>query len=103
MFENNDFYVRLGERIKEYRDLKLKITQEEFAERAGLSRPSIANIERGRQQISVLQLVKFAAILGMKPEDLIPHSDSPQSESLLESLPESASQYKDWITQLQGA
>lgn len=102
MFENNDFYVRLGALLKESREGRLRVTQEEFAERAGLSRPSIANIEKGRQQISVLQLVKFSAILGVEPSALIPHSDTTTTESLLDELPASANQFKSWISQLQG-
>lgn len=102
MFENNDFYVRLGALLKESREGRLRVTQEEFAERAGLSRPSIANIEKGRQQISVLQLVKFSAILGVEPSALIPHSGTTTTESLLDELPASANQFKSWISQLQG-
>lgn len=102
MFENNDFYVRLGALLKENREGRLRVTQEEFAERAGLSRPSIANIEKGRQQITVLQLVKFAAILGVEPSALIPHSDTATTASLLDELPASANQFKSWISQLQG-
>ena len=102
MVDQGRFYAQIGEKIREYRENKLKVTQEEFAARIGLSRPSIANIEKGRQQISVLQLVVFSGVLGIPAEKLIPTQEESSDEPLSASLPQRASHFKDWVDQLQG-
>lgn len=52
----------LGVRIRERRR-QLGLTQGALALRAGLSRPSIANLEAGRQNVGLRQLVSVAAAL----------------------------------------
>ena len=47
------------------------ITQEDFAKATGYGRPSIANIEAGRQTVSLGQLFAFARVLNMKPEKIV--------------------------------
>lgn len=64
--------AKVGAAIRFQRIKKLKITQEELAIRVGLSRPSIANIERGRQQITVGMLVRFSQALNVAPAELLP-------------------------------
>lgn len=49
-----------------------KFTQLELARRAGMSRPAIANIERGEQQIYLHQLLAIAGALDMPASDLLP-------------------------------
>lgn len=63
---------QVGAAIRFQRETKLKITQLELGKRLGLSRPSIANIEAGRQQITVPQLVHFAEVLAVSPDQLLP-------------------------------
>jgi DNA-binding XRE family transcriptional regulator len=62
-------YVRLGEVIAARR-LKLGITQGELADRVGLARTSICNIEIGRQRVLLGDLWSIAAALEMSPRSL---------------------------------
>lgn len=67
-----DFYERLGARISEARRAKKGLTQERLATVIGLSRPSMVNIERGRQPLKVHQLVALADALGLAVAELLP-------------------------------
>jgi DNA-binding XRE family transcriptional regulator len=102
MKDSKAFYVQLGENIKRLREEKLRATQESFANRIGLSRPSVANIEKGRQQITVWQLVSFCQALGVELEDLVPGEAISDRPSLSHSQPDSAQPYKEWLDRLQG-
>lgn len=49
-----------------------KLTQEGFAEKIGLSRASVVNIEKGRQQLSVKNLFAICEFFGIKSNELLP-------------------------------
>jgi transcriptional regulator with XRE-family HTH domain len=51
-----------GSAIRMHRE-KLGISQEEFAHQAGLHRTYISDIERGRRNVSLLNLVRLADAL----------------------------------------
>lgn len=55
-----------------------------------LSRATLANIETGRQRVLVHQLYTFASALGIKPEELLPHSQksSPTADSSRLPIPD---------------
>lgn len=53
----------LGERLKQQR-LDRNITQQELADRAGLSRPTVSDIERGRSA-SLLSWVRILRVLDL--------------------------------------
>lgn len=65
------FYKLVGRRIADERE-KAKLTQDELAERVGLSRPSIANVEQGRQAIPLHKFFEIAAAIGIAAVDLMP-------------------------------
>jgi transcriptional regulator with XRE-family HTH domain len=48
------------------------LTQREVAERAGIGRPTLANIEKGRQRVLYHQFLDIARALGADPRDLLP-------------------------------
>ena len=48
------------------------LTQQELAQRVGVSRPQIANIESGRHDPPISRLRDFAAALGCSMKDLVP-------------------------------
>ncbi|EAB6717789.1 XRE family transcriptional regulator [Salmonella enterica subsp. enterica serovar Enteritidis] len=101
MFET--LYQDMGEKIRELRDTKLRISQDEMASRLGMSRPSIANIEKGGQQVSVLQLLIIANALGVAPQYLLPSGSVRSETSLLNALPADADpKFRAWISELQG-
>jgi transcriptional regulator with XRE-family HTH domain len=59
-----------GRAVRRYR-LRLKISQEELAARAGLDRSYIGQVERGETNISLLNLVRIAGALQVGPEKLV--------------------------------
>jgi transcriptional regulator with XRE-family HTH domain len=61
---------RVGERVRELRADR-GLTQLQLAERSGISRPSIANVEAGRQNVSLRQLCALATALGVEVADLV--------------------------------
>jgi transcriptional regulator with XRE-family HTH domain len=66
------FYEELGRRIAARRKV-LEITQAVLAERMGTSRAAIANIEAGRQALSLTQIYDIAGSLEFtKLSELIP-------------------------------
>ena len=62
---------RVGQLIRHHRK-RLNLTQHQLAKRIGLSRPSIANIERGQQNILVHQLYDLASALHVSADALLP-------------------------------
>src|SRR2546426_4071534 len=68
------FYKLLGIRIADLRNAS-KLTQAELAERIGSARTSITNLEGGRQQMPLHQLLRIAEVLQVDLKDLIPSRD----------------------------
>lgn len=64
---------RVGERLRTLRAARC-LTQRGLAERSGMSRPSVANVEAGRQNVTLRQLCALAAALGVGVEDLVAES-----------------------------
>jgi transcriptional regulator with XRE-family HTH domain len=60
-----------GERLSSVRRLK-RISQSTLGEQVGLSRTTIANLERGTQNVQLHQIYTLAKALDVKPELLIP-------------------------------
>ena len=65
------FYREFGDRLRLARQAK-GMSQAAVAPEVGLSRTSVANIERGRQRISLHLLMEFARVLEVEPCDLLP-------------------------------
>jgi transcriptional regulator with XRE-family HTH domain len=63
--------LKLGKRIKKMRETS-KMTQEELAEKVGVSLGWISKIERGIYPPSWKLLAKIARALGIKAHELIP-------------------------------
>lgn len=83
-----DFYGELGRRIRAARK-RLSgggLTQEQLAQRVGLSRSSIANIERGEQQPPVHVFARIAEALDVRPENLLPKLDASVQEEVVRAL-----------------
>ena len=72
------FYAAVGQRIAKAR--VGKITQEALANRAALTRTSIINIEKGRQQIFLHTLIDIAQALSVHVTDLIPATNSVEAQ-----------------------
>ena len=63
-------YIALGTRIKKLRHQK-RLTQEQLAEKAGVSAPFIGHIERGSRVASLETLVAICNALETSPEYLL--------------------------------
>jgi len=60
----------IGKNVRRLREA-LGISQEELADRAGLHRTYIGGIERGERNLGLINLVKLAHALGVKPSELL--------------------------------
>lgn len=65
-----DFYRHVGQAIARLR--RGKMTQKELSDRLSLSRTSLANIERGRQQLLLHHAVRIAEALDVELAALVP-------------------------------
>ena len=70
-----EVYARIGAAIRSQRD-GVGLTQSALAERAGLKRTSITNIESGGQAITLGQLLDVAKALGVDAGRLIAEAET---------------------------
>lgn len=61
---------RLGKRIQKIRDTT-NLTQEDLADKVGISRTHMGHIEQGRKTPSLKVLGKIAKVLKTKPGELL--------------------------------
>ena len=87
---NKEFYLAVGQRIAKARQARM--TQDELARIVSLTRTSIINIEKGRQQVLVHTLVSIARAVGVAPEKLLPPHDD-----LDASLLDTSKKGREWI------
>jgi transcriptional regulator with XRE-family HTH domain len=70
----DDLYAQFGRQVRAARR-EARLTQQEVAERVGLTRTSVTNIERGIQHISLRQLYLLAAAVGLHPAQMLPRPE----------------------------
>ena len=75
-------HQRIGSFIAARRN-SLKMKQEQLAASVGISRASLANIERGRQSVLVHHLYAIAKALGLQPSELLPQIDDVEADQAL--------------------
>ena len=78
MIGDRPLYAYIGGQIASRRKAK-GMTQARLAELVNLSRVSISNIEKGRQNFLVHKLWEIARVLRTHPAELFPRSAAPQS------------------------
>lgn len=81
--------IVLGERITDFRK-KSGRTQARLAHEVGISRAALANIEVGRQRMSVPMLVRLAECLGAPINELVPSLHDVGTRIQQRELPASA-------------
>lgn len=75
MMAADPFYEEFGRLLKNARGPQAhrpRMTQAHLADALGLSRPSVANIEKGRQPVQLHIVVRMAEVLGVEVGSLIP-------------------------------
>jgi transcriptional regulator with XRE-family HTH domain len=69
--EAEDIYAKaLGQAIRELRK-EAGFSQEGFADEVGLHRTYMGSIERGKQNLTIRNIVRVAQTLKMKPSELL--------------------------------
>lgn len=94
--QHQAFYSVLGHRIREVRQQK-NLTQESLAKRVSLTRTSVTNIEKGRQQLLVHTFLEIAEALSVSPASLLPQSGTPLPDQLDELLKTQSPEAQAWI------
>ncbi len=64
-----DIRERFGFAVKDRREA-LGLTQEEFAEKAGIHRTYLSDIERGTRNVSLINIERVATALSLKISEL---------------------------------
>lgn len=70
-FDEQHIYRTIGQRLRDRRQV-LRLKQVEVAEQLGLLRSSLANIESGRQRVTIHTLYRFCAALSIDIQDVLP-------------------------------
>ena len=65
-----DILVKFGNKVREER-LKQGLSQEAFAEKAGVHRTYIGMIGRAEENITLTNIEKIALAFGLTPKDLL--------------------------------
>jgi DNA-binding XRE family transcriptional regulator len=83
--ESQGFYRAFGAKVATARKAR-KITQAKLASVLGLSRTSVTNIEKGRQQVQVHTLARLADILSVHVSDLLPGRQLLETQTVTDNL-----------------
>lgn len=65
------FLRTLGKRIRIQR-LTAELSQEQLAERAGMSRNFVSSIEHGKHGVDIVRLFRISTVLGVPLAELLP-------------------------------
>ena len=68
--KEKDILLRFGEKVRLVRS-RNKISQEKLAELSSLDRTYISSVERGKRNISILNIFKIANALSINPSSLL--------------------------------
>ena len=98
---NADFLKAMGQRIL-VRRKALRMTQEELAERLGVSTQMISNLELGKKAIRPENLAKVCEVLGLKADFVLTGSNTKSAvdavaEKLLQLTKEELQMVSDMI------
>ena len=78
-------YYEIGQRIRKYRKAS-QLSQEELAEKVGISIPHMSHIETGNTKLSLPVLVSLATALEVGADDLLFDSAVVTRNSVIEDL-----------------
>jgi transcriptional regulator with XRE-family HTH domain len=102
--KTENMYTEFGKLVRRHR-VRLKLTQDQLADRVGLSRTSITNIEKGRQKVLIHHLIHLAESLQVNPEALLPPTEMPQIPPGLEHRlgRDLRDKEKEWVRRIVGS
>lgn len=83
--EVDELYIMVGKRVRQLR-LQRCLTQEQLAERAGISTSFLGHIERGSRKLSLDSFCRIARALDCTANDLLPMEGGNARLSALELL-----------------
>ena len=83
--EADELYIMVGKRVRQLR-LQRCLTQEQLAERAGISTSFLGHIERGSRKLSLDSFCRIARALDCTANDLLPMEGGNARLSALELL-----------------
>lgn len=66
----SDFLVQMGKRIQDRRK-SLRLSQEELAERADISKQTVSRVENAQRELGAHNLLKIAKALEVSPDYLL--------------------------------
>ncbi|MET7944186.1 helix-turn-helix domain-containing protein [Streptomyces sp. NPDC005302] len=85
--EDADQRIRLGQRLKATREY-LGLSQQQVAERTGIVRSAVSDIERGMRKVEVMELQKLARLYRLPASYFLDEEDSADAgEHALAGLP----------------
>ncbi|MEN1973254.1 helix-turn-helix transcriptional regulator [Luteimonas sp. MJ204] len=65
---------KVGDAIRRFR-MELEVSQDAFADRIDMHRAYYGTIERGRQNVTVLTLLRICEGLGVKPSEVLAQAE----------------------------
>ena len=90
----------VGTNLKFYRTMR-HMTQEELAEKVGVSVSFCANIERGKKGVSMFALLDFADALGITVNQLLyARKTNQQIDNIMVLLQNKSAPYLSWLEQV---
>ncbi len=97
MASSDQLYSIIGKLVRTERE-RAKLTQDVLAQRVGLTRTSISNIESGRQKFQVHILYAIAEALHVSADTLLPLSGASELEAIEKRLPkELPPAEREWV------
>lgn len=81
----DSFYSFVGSKVRSAR-IAAGVSQATIAARVGLTRSSVANLEAGRQHISLYHFVLISRALGAEFNDFLPSDSAPREINIFEGL-----------------
>jgi transcriptional regulator with XRE-family HTH domain len=82
---SDNVYTVVGKRVRAGR-AQVRLTQDQLAQRVGLTRSSITNLELGRQKIQVHTLCAIADALRLPVTSLLPDKPTAVSSTIKDEL-----------------
>lgn len=73
--------VALGQNVRKLRKLH-KLSQESLAEKCGVHRTYLSDIERGARNLSLSVVLRIAAVFGISVAKLVSGIDSPSEKAV---------------------